>query len=523
MTRTNDTIKIGGTDHTVWVERIDTWRDVLNPVGRFEVLLNRKNELTGAELDTAFISPQASMEIDLSAALVMNGYLDTVKLSAKQQEGGHHQRQCLVAGRDQAVDLDNKLLVFELQWAGAHGDDIIKDLIDATLCNITFTSPHTAPFVTYYTAVDKPLSKCFNEVLELIGYDGLVNEASTAWSMFNRGTLSSGIALKALANDPTNNVLDFSWDLDSLDIWNHVVMRGRQIQDGWTELNANEWSGYAGNVVSNEYVLIVAGLSSIKCAKGSSGGICSLSFGLSGIPTSEWYQLRWDKLGAATMTAFVRQYSDITGTTRWMYIRLTDSLGNVISYHDAVQKLPNDTWVKISAPVGVDTSVWDTGGLPMDGAWIYLSGTGFNWRIMNIEFVISMPDDASSYFLLDDLFLPGRNMWTFSKDDGSIASYGERYAVISRPDIYCQKELKYVADNYVAQTKDVMGLFRVTALGSAGIIGGVCKWLPGYTATLQITDLGISGSYRIMSVHLTASKNEIMAGHDFIADVVLKS
>ena len=525
MTRTTDSVILGSGGGaytaTAFVEKIDTWRDALTPVGRFEILFNRKLEQAGTTLDLTKIFAQQVITISLSSALVMKGYLDTGKRKAAQAEGSHHRKQYQISGRDVGQDLDNKMLPYELSYVNEKGDDIIEDLITKTLCEVTFVSPSTAPVLAQYTTFDKPLSKNFAEILERIGYDGLVNEDTKAWTMFDIGSLSSGIALKALANDPTNNIIDLEkLDFDAVDVWNYVIVRGREVKDGWSEENADDWDHDVGNVVTNERVDILAGASAIKCANGTAGGLCHLALDFSPISLYNYAQLRWDKLGSATMSAFVKQScTAFPGIKRGIYIRLRDSANNRISFYDEVQYLPGETWVKISAPVGVDASIWNA--VEKKGAWIFLTGTSFNWRITRIEFEISMPDDATSYLLLDDLQLPGVEMYALAEDPGSQGSYRKRSISINRADIYSQKELQVVANNYIANLHEILQGLKITAVGSAGIIGGVNKWLPGYTLIAESTDDDINATYRIMSVHLTAAKTELAAGHDFIAELEL--
>lgn len=526
MTRVTDTVVLGSGggayNATSFVEKIDTWRDALNPVGRFEVLFTRRLEQAGTTLDlTKFFADQL-IAIEIQGALAMTGYLDVGRRLADTAEGSHHRKLYHTSGRDYGQDLDNKSLFYELSYVNEKGDDIIEDLLTLTAAEVTFASPSTAPVIPQYTVYDKTLNKSISEILEQIGYEGLVNESTKAWSMFSIGTLSSGIALKTLTNDPTNNIIDLDKvDFDAVDLWNYVLVRGREVKDGWSEENATDYQGNTGNVITNERVDIMAGASAIKCAKGTSGGLLQLILEFSPVSLYNHANLRFDLLGSAAMSAFVKQScTGIPGYTRPLSLRLRDTNWHEIAYYDTTFNLPGETWVKASAPVGVDTTIY-SGPAMKEGAWVRLTGSTFNWRINRVMFEIALPNDASSFFLLDDLILPGVEMYAIAENAASQLSYKKRKIPVSRPDIYSQVELQVIADNHVAQMHEILQGLRVTAIGSAGIIEGANKWLPGYTLTVESTADAINATYRMMSIHQTTSKSEIAQGHDYIAELDL--
>jgi len=85
-----------------------------------------------------------------------------------------------------------------------------------------------------------------------------------------------------------------------------------------------------------------------------------------------------------------------------------------------------------------------------------------------------------------------------------------------------QAELDAFATSELEKRKDIAEGLRVTALASAGIIGGENKWIPGYSLIVNSPGDGIdSGIFRITAVHTILEDRPILMGHNYIVEVDL--
>jgi hypothetical protein len=115
-------------------------------------------------------------------------------------------------------------------------------------------------------------------------------------------------------------------------------------------------------------------------------------------------------------------------------------------------------------------------------------------------------------------------MVSYKQDEASQNLYKVRRHVINARNIRTQSELDELAQSELTKLKDPLYSLHVTALGSAGIIGGAFKWIPGYMVTVHSPADGINNQqYRISEVHCVVSEAG-ESGHDFIveADLVPK-
>jgi hypothetical protein len=419
-----------------------------------------------------------------------------------------------------AQDSANKIVT--KQYKSQPADDTIDDILSTASSEITFASLSTAPSIPYLKGIDKYHCTAIGDIIEEINYDAWVKYDKTL-QLFAIGSIDSGVTLKAVAGATDNNIIGRieRTEVDALDLWNYIIVRGKKVEDGWTEGNASDWTGMAGNVVSNEYTtsLVKVGVGSIKCAKGTSseGPELHLAF-----PKYGFDYLDFTKCGSAEMCLFVMQW--ITGTATLAlapFIRLRDTDDNEIDWILGTD-LHTNHYHRIAVPVGMSATRYpnELAGITGRDRWIRATGTEFNWQVEEIS--ILCPLSSVEILYVDGLSLPVKMLAT-SQDAGSQGSYRIRYRPLNKPDIESQVELQNFADSMRDKLHEPLAALKLTCLGSAGVVAATWKLHPGYKVTVNAPGEGLSGVvYRIIDEHIVIVESEQSpTGYEFFVELSL--
>jgi hypothetical protein len=479
---------VGSTDISDAVRRIEVWQKATEGLGRFEVTILNKN---GAYVNA--FSSDSTVTTTVDNAVLMNGYLDQNIPQISHTTQVALIEYLLLKGRDYGQDSQNKMYV---KVYNDKADNVIADMISNSGTEMTYTSDNSAPTV-YYNAQGNCLLDDFRAILELVDYDGFVDK-DKVWNMFpHDGSANhpdSGITLKCVAEDLTNNVVKVvdHAENDSVDLKNYIIALGPDITDGWTELNATDWTAVnSGNTVSDYTATSPttprAGVAAIKADRGTnpSNVGCKLTF-----PRYFYNYIDWSGITSDILKFQNFQHYTGSSTTITMRVYLTDTSDNKI-HKDYNSVYPgNDVWNTYNYPIGY---------MEID-AWTFDVGSSFTWLVKEIEFDM-YKTGTIDWFLIDALNIPNAQLIGCSYDNSSISLYKKRKLVLQRNDLGTFKELQAYADSILVKRKNPIERLNVWARGDAGLIGGAWKWLPGYQTSVNIPALDLNKKFRFVEIH----------------------
>lgn len=482
------------------VKHVDIWHKATEGIGRITVLLDNTN----GQFNDIF-SADDIIDVNVNGAHYFDGYAD---IGRPISLGNVYEQMLRITGRNYGQDLANKII--NKFYPRQHADDIIDDMLSTAGCEITFTSPHTAPEIQYLGGKNEYLVEAFRSIWEEINYDGYVDRTK-ALKMFAIGSLDSGVTLKCVAEAVDNNILNLEKiEFDALELWNYILVQGKKVEDGWTEGNAADWAGETGNVVSNDTEHAVAGASAIKCEKGE-GATSSL---ILTFPRYHYESLDWRTTGNAGMDFCLLIYEDGEGKVTWSpNVRLEDDAGNQILY--TFSDRPYDNIMdKFTVPIGMDCeihskTIWE--------AWRYSVGTTFTWNVKKVTIEVG---NVATYFILDGLSLPAR-MVAVAEHVGSQSTYKLRQLPLTNFSIESQIELDELAKSIRDKRNAPLEGLKVTVVGTAGIVDNTRKFLPGYKVTVNSPGDNLDNvAYRITETHDIIGEN-VFPGYDFITELTL--
>ena len=502
------------------IERVDIWKKGTDGVGAFKVTLkNPNNEWVGQFLADDPIS------IAIANVIFLKGYLDKGFPKSEDKASILEQTYQLI-GRDYGQDLHNKLVDKSGKWMYKKqpADDIVDDMLSKANAEITFTSPHTAPQMAYTDAGSEHLSEAFSKIMEEIDYNFHV-DVNKAFNMFLIGSVDSGITLKCVADAADNNILDLKrTEFDSYELRNYIIAKSGNIKDGWTDGNAVDFAKETNNVVTDEFIIVHDGPSSIKCSRGTASK-CKLALWF---PKYSYDELPFDLFGTETLTVWL--YVIPTGELMpSVYIQLTDSNGKRIRRYWLASQDPSsfkkETWIQCTVPFGTEVRIRDYGSGKKLNWWVHQdSSNTFDWKITKLEFYAEMifgGDGQVTSFIIDGLTLPFP-MVSYRQDGPSQGLYKMRQVSTPAKNVRTQAELDVFAESELAKRKDPYGEITIIAKGLAGVIAGADKWIPGYKAKVNSPDDDINNEwYRMTGIHLIRSETPLFGNHTFIAEVKL--
>lgn len=521
MTRVECKLKEGAEEIDVsgsLIDRLDIWGKVTDGVGRFKVKLKNNNgewlgQFKGDDL----------IRIKIGNAIFLGGYLDEGYPITEDRKGIYQQTYELI-GRDFGQDLQSKIVNKTGDWMykKQHADDIIDDMLAKISSEISFASPHTAPEIQYTDTGDEFLIEAFRKIWEKINYDAYVDETKTL-KMFPIGSINSGIVLKSVAGASDNNILGpiKKTEFDTYELRNYMVVKSGDINDGWSEGNPEDFVGASGNTISNEFLTVHAGAASIKCEKGTADH-CELGLVF---PKHYYDYLPFDLFGSETVAVWLWIHVPDAGAYPWPLIEviLEDTNGNRIRYCWSVYlqtSFKRDVFFQYTLPIGTECKIKDYPNGRHRLTWHYAdeASTSFNWKIKKVIFSTG---EHSTTLILDGLRIP-LPMVSYVNDNASGEDYKVRYWPVMAKDVYSQRELDEFAQSELEKRKNPVTGLKITAIGAAGIIGGINKWIPGYNIQVNAPNDGINNEwYRMAEVHVAVADGPIISGHDFVAEVTL--
>mgnify|MGYP001573816823 CR=1 FL=1 len=507
------TLSIGATTVSDDVKHIEIWADA-NAVGRFKFQLDN----VGGQYNGTF-AVNNPVEIDIAGATIMEGWIDAIHPIVSSDIDVFAQR-LEITGRDFGRELVD--LTADKYYTYQPGDTIIDNLLIISSSNITMTSSALATSMSY-DSKNEYLLNSFRKICERTGQDFYIDD-NGALQLFNAGSKDSNITLQATTGGGTNNnIISLERDhAEGTDIKNKIVVRGKQVTDGWTELNAGNWTVPVNATATNDTTAYV-GVYSVKFTKGTAtDSYLELDFsaGLYGRTYLDWSKVSQGEISFYINFAPVTQGEKVT-------IYLTDTNNNVISktFNETYLSLilANSDWGTITNPVGTECKIITVSILNVfsAGDWIYHSGSSFNWLVKKIKIHVL----KATSFYIDGLKLPSKMIST-AQNGASQNSYGVREIVIDKLDIESQVELDAYSARYLALHKDPFTTLRITAIGDIGITAPVHNWKPGYICMVNVPGEGISNvSYRMMSIHHVYDTDNTNQGHDYwvVLDLVLTS
>jgi len=511
-----------------YIERIDLYRKATDGIGRFRI----KVDNTGNKYEGVF-SPDDPIAITIEEILFMRGYFDKGHPISEDREGIYRQSFEL-AGRDYGQDLQNKSVNKTGEWLykKQYADDIIDDMLSNAGSEIIFTPDaehqyqgQTIPQIQYMDRGEEFLCEAFRKICEKINYDFYVDEFKVLHLIPIDPSIDSGIILKCVADAADNNIIGMirKTEFDSYELRNYIIAKAGGINDGWSDGNAEDFTGSGNNVISNEYIIKRYGTASIRSARGTEVQ-CEI---ILSFPKHDYDYLPFDLFYESEMT--VSLYVNIPGDSYdwpYVYIELEDTQGLKIRYYYSLHTVGfwRDYWDEYPTPIGTEVAIRNYDGYVLK-EWQYSANPGaleFNWRIVEIK----LHAHTDAYEEVANLYLDGMviplPMVSYRQDATSQTNHKVRMWPILAKYIRTQRELDELAENELEKRKDPIEGLVITAQGTAGVIGGVNKWIPSYKLRVNSPGDGFDNAwYRIMEVHIVKVEEPPVHGNDFFAEVTL--
>lgn len=510
-------ILISGVDRSDLIQRIELWLKDVECVGRFNLTFFNDTPIT--------VNPNALVYISKSTAPLMRGHVDVVEEVLEETETEKCISTLNLSGRDFVQDFQN--LINGKIYNPMKADDLIAALLADSESTVNFISPSSAPQV-YFQPKGKYLSDCVKDILELIDYSGFIDWTNT-WKMFPHdgsvNHLDSGITLKSIAEDPTNNII--KWikrsKSDTLDLRNYAIVFIDSSDFEFCEQNASDWAAAEGSDTPTDYsgtspTTPRAGVSAIKFTT-----IDNINFG--GVLNFPLYGISYIDYSLLTNTVNVTFDTFINGSSgndMYFTVTLTDNLGNKIHYSSSTD-FPTGAqqWGNFSVPFGTQQIY----SYDNNDHWSFNSGySSFTWKIVSIKINGGLAAEGTQvqYVLLDNLKIPDVQPIAVDKDDTSISTYWKRQVPLTKSDFGTYTEALQYATSIKDKRKDPLEKLTLWAKGDAGLVSGAWVMLPGYRVNVTIDKLGLTNaSYRFVEIHHIIDRAAPTMGWNHIVEVSL--
>lgn len=518
MTTINATIN-GESGFGAAAKRIDVWHEG-GGIGRWEIMLDNSSGASQI-LSTNMVAS----DLGINGVTLMKGYVDDV-LPEVSDETAVFSKYVKAIGRNYGRDLASLFLI--KQYVDWKFDDLVEDALGEVDSEITFSSPSTAPIgdVDFNKSF---LQTGFVEGATLTGYDFIVNnsKALQLWSL--DAAPSSGVLLKSIVGAADNNILLIDPETKAgVDIRNYVRVDAGTLKDHWTEGNAEDLTGLAVYcTLENEYTdgLVVNGAASIKATITSNDHDPEIHFTC---PLYNHDEFDFSKVGSETASIWVmhdtQSWPSGGALNKSVWICMEDSNGSTIHYAPT-KNTWTDTFTKHEFPVGVDLEI-DSGSGYVQNKWQYMSGSSFNWHVVDIWVVVIryLDSDSGHHLWVDGLKLPV-DVWAVAEDATSQAAYptgyGKRMIPLNRTDVKSQLRLQGIADTELENRKDPVYKLNLTCTLQTGLL--YAGYLVDVLApTAYICYESTPETYRILSVHHAAEPGvDLCRGHDAITELEL--
>jgi len=542
------------TDYGACVQQMDIWQDVVDGIGRWEVIVDPAGNCSWPAVNTITLDRGAvvtgarvTLEIDTGAGpvVMMRGYIDDVLPYLDKK--GYHTRLYKLVGRSRAMDLAQHQV--SARYIATRGDLLITNalgLTPAPATELTLAVIGAVPGnVLDYEADRVYLSDLVREIANLStnaagtnNYEFYVNNtiwpANATLNFFLHGASASGLTLQSFPNSLTNNILgiDPCGEVVGFNIKNDILVHSGSLQDHYTDLNAADYTS-VNSVVSDQLGLFTNGKGSIR-ARNETGGAALIDLTLSFAGTKYGYatlDLSEPTIGSynylihetgALATPRVRFYLTDNAASQIVFTRAI--FPGIAKCKNCTELAPADMnqFRTVDFPLGDEAAIEGGAGPPLTtkGCWWYQNvGAGFDWSNVQVLYweTTGQAWQDDDYFIIDGLTFPNHEPISIQQDGPgvgtSITRYGRRMKDFFRPDIKNQYELDAFAAQQLARLKDPKETIRVTAIGQAGT-PPLTTPFAGQTIDVIATAFGIGGPfitdtivYRILRLHHRVVKN----------------
>ena len=342
------------------------------------------------------------------------------------------------------------------------------------------------------------------------GYDFTVyNKILTIWNLTSAP--NSGVLLKCLVNDPTNNILLINPEGKiGLTICNEVKVNAGQVKDHISEGNSSDLVG-VNCTLSDDSVVRAVGNYSIKAAYSGLPPEIHWRF-----PLYDYSELDYSTIPTDTCTIWVlHNTAGAFGqkTHKKFIIWIKDTNGTLMAWTPTKSNM-TDLWTKQDFILGFEAPIDNQAN---NGAWSKGAGPDFNWHIVDlwVEAQFNYSNESGNVWV-DGLELPSKGAYAIAKDATSIATYGHSMIPLSRPDIKSQLQLQVIAENELANRKDPVHKLSLTCTFQPALL------YSGYTVDVLVPDayigtIGHPVKYRIISIkHIAEPGVNLCRGHDAV-------
>jgi len=528
---TSINVFIGGVDYGDCVVQADLWRDSANLIGQWEIVFDITGDCTWPIPHTFAVDTDVQIVID--GATMMWGYIDDILPQLDTR--GHHTILVKMTGRDRGMDLAQHYVTaeyFNINAATILGNAAgsLLRLIPSEIDRVTVGA---APGNISYEADRTYLSDAVREVLDLIGYDGYIDNTAVGagnvtLNIFAPGASAAGITLIDFPNSILNNILHIEpvGEAIGFDVKNYIEGTCGSLSDHYTDENAADWTA-ANCALTNEVGIFLNGKSAIR-ATNNTGGIAAMYATLDfALPATQGiYHYTSLDLSEPARGSFNYYTHDTRNAIKSVRIGLTDNGGNSIEYYRSVnlalafgqgppnvtEAYSNDQWRKVDIELG-STSI-EAGGLiagDTNGHWYQIAGAGFNWFNVTEIYVFNVatnPVNIGDFWILDGLSFPNLEVHSIQQNAPSIGLYGQRMKDFYQPSIKNQYDLNAYTTRKLVELKDPKENIHCITIGQTGTP------YPSQTLDVVAPDFGIGGpfitdtiEYRIIQLHHKVVKN----------------
>jgi len=125
MTTVGGIIDVGGAAHDIsnYIVEMDLWREALNGIGRWEVVINNDADVWGATFNT-----YEEVQLLINGVTMMRGWVDDIKPYLDRK--GVYTNMMTISGKDYGIDLLN--LFHSGSYLNTTADGIIIAALAAT-------------------------------------------------------------------------------------------------------------------------------------------------------------------------------------------------------------------------------------------------------------------------------------------------------------------------------------------------------------------------------------------------------
>jgi hypothetical protein len=529
--KTRVTAIIGGYDVSCYVIGADIWRDALNAVGRWQLILDNQGHWWGG----AF-AVDDDVTIRINGSLMMMGYVDDIfpYLDSK----GEYTEYIRVNGRDYGMDLAQ--LYITQEYVNTDAKVIVQNALGLAGSEIAYAAfPPVAGPIDY--EFDRTyLADGFRDIAKLVDYDLYVQDnAARDLHFFDIATMGGGtehttVDLESVAGAATNNILRLEIGENiGFDIKNVIEAHAGELRDHWTDLNAADWiTGVGTTTITNDFAFFVSGKSAIRMTSGAAA--TNLYMDLTFPRYSYTTSLDMSEPNVGRYAAYPNYAASPNYPIR---IRLRDTAGNWIEYysitvlnqpppHETTDNTRNQEWRYIEFAYGDGTEIRPVASF-VHRTWRFIgAAVAFDWsQVDTIRFIASplLLRANGDFCVIDELIIPAIEVISIQTDPAPIG--GTRMKDFYRPDIKNQVELDIYAANQLLKYSDPIQSVKITAIGqvdsnyaaqSLDVLAPSSGIIPVAPATHV--------PYRIFTLHhsvkLSPLNNEIV-GYDYITEYEL--